>query len=128
MNRTLAQERASFALEEVKKAHGTAKFDKLTAGLPAMILQNGFGQTMAFLLAKATKDGGFKEKDSHYQAFRIMVAWLNMRSIVTGSQPSDFMKNLCEIPQSKYLLAQDEALAVLEWVKRYANSAIFSSN
>jgi CRISPR-associated protein Cmr5 len=125
MNKTLAQERAAFALEEVKKVHGTDKFDKLVAGLPAMILQNGFGQTMAFMLAKASKDGHFKETDSHYQAFRIMVAWLNKRSIVIGTKPSDFMKSLCEVPQDQYLQAQDEALQVLEWVKRYANSAIF---
>ena len=35
-----------------------------------------------------------------------------------------FIKELSEMDQQKYLTAQKETLALLEWVKRYANAGL----
>jgi CRISPR-associated protein Cmr5 len=116
MNTTIAQQRSAFALKKVQSANAD-KFDKLVAGLPAMILQNGFGQSMAFLLAKG--------KDHHHQAFDIVREWLVNRKLLSANRGDQFMSELSSLPQEKYLRAQEEALAVLEWVKRYANAGLF---
>jgi hypothetical protein len=36
------------------------------------------------------------------------------------------MAQLSQMDQQEYLRAQEEALALWEWVKRYANAGIFS--
>ncbi|MEI9478578.1 MAG: type III-B CRISPR module-associated protein Cmr5 [Deltaproteobacteria bacterium] len=126
MSRTLAQERSLFALAQVESTAGVEKFDKLVAGLPAMILQNGFGQSLAFLLAKGTdKNGTIKENDKHTRAFDIITKWLNQRNIMQTTGRSEPVRKLAEMSQQEYLHAQEESLALLEWVKRYANAGLF---
>ena len=52
---TKEQERAAFALKQITNIFGipVAKDDaNFVVGVPTMILTNGLGQTMAFLLAK----------------------------------------------------------------------------
>jgi CRISPR-associated protein Cmr5 len=116
---TIAQVRSKFALDELKnvQAADQEKFKKLTAGLPAMILQNGLGHSLAFLLAKG--------KGEHTAAFSIIAAWLKNQGIVKGASQGEAMAELSTIPQTDYLRGQEEALQVLEWVKRYANADIF---
>ena len=127
MNSTLAQRRSAFALQELKKPiQERDKFAKLVAGLPAMILQNGFGQALAFLLAKGTKDGRIQESDKHIKAFDILVRWLKERNILATTDRPHAVKILSELDQGRYLYAQEEAMKVLEWVKRYANAGLFS--
>ena len=55
--RTLGQERSQFALERIiggksKINEDVKSFTSFTAGAPTVILQNGFGQAMAFWLSK----------------------------------------------------------------------------
>ena len=128
MNNTLAQKRSAFALESIMRLTGNRKdFAKLTAGLPAMILQNGFGQTLAFLLAKGTnKDLRIEETNKHIQAFDIMICWLKEQKILPDASRPQEIKTLSELDQGRYLYAQEEAMKVLEWVKRYANAGLFS--
>lgn len=127
MKNTLAQERSAFALTkvgEIRQVDGE-KFAKLVAGLPAMILMNGFGQALAFLLAKGTKDGGLKTEDKHSLAFSIIVQWLVIRGILNQGDHATAMTELSGMSQSQYLRAQEEALALLEWVKRYAEAGLY---
>jgi CRISPR-associated protein Cmr5 len=120
MVKTLAQQRSEFALEGVKTFPGDRdKFKKLAAGLPAMILQNGFGQTLAFLLAKG--------KGEHIQAFDLMIRWLENRRVINDRDRGKAMESISIMSQKDYLYAQEEAMQVVEWVKRYANADLFSS-
>jgi len=90
----------------------------LSAGLPSMILQNGFGQTLAFLLSKG--------KDKHLAAFEIIALWLvNRKFISPSNQQLDILNQISKMNQAQYLQAQRETLAMLEWLKRYANAALF---
>ena len=119
MDNTIAQIRSAFALEQIQNLGSDRKeFGNLVKGLPAMILQNGFGHVLAFLLAKGT--------DKHTQVFEIIVKWLKNQKLLSNTTPEVAVKELSTMPQSQYVMAQNEALEVLEWVKRYANAGLFS--
>jgi len=133
MSQTLSQKRSTFALLEIRdlsaKASNLADFAKLAQSLPAMVLQNGFAQALAFLLSKGTDDKGrnIKENDRHIQAFDIIVKWLSESGIVQTTNRGEAVRAISgQLSQANYLHAQQEALAVLEWVKRYANAGLFN--
>lgn len=118
--RTMAQKRAEYALSEVLAATGKVEKDKLkafSAGAPSMILQNGFGQTLAFWLAKG--------KQEHMTLFDILTRWLKQTDIKNFGdcqQPKDYIQKLSTMEQREYLNNQSETLALLEWVKRFATA------
>jgi CRISPR-associated protein Cmr5 len=122
MSTTKAQDRSKYALEEllILKCE-REKFAKFSAGLPSMILQNGLGQTLAFLLAKG--------KDEHKASLTIIIKWLGKdheKILDSGpDQERQAVYELSKLPQQKYLRAQTEVLSMLEWLKRYANSDLF---
>jgi len=115
---TKEQKRSAFALEQIEKVF-RLPVDKETAnfvvGVPTMVLANGLGQTMAFLLSK--------QKDQHTKTFRVIRQWLEQEvpSLKTVSD-LDFLKSFSGLDQNKYLLAQQEALALLQWLKRYVRA------
>ena len=119
---TLAQKRSLFALRELGNVPSGSreKFKKLSAGLPAMILQNGLGHTLAFLLAKGSGKPG-----EHTAAFEIIANWLKDQEIISDASRKAAVVKLSSIPQGNYLRGQEESLRILEWVKRYANAGIF---
>jgi len=120
--RTLGQQRAQFCLEQLENlACERNDFKSFSAGLPAMILQNGFGQTLAFLQAKSTGN------DKHRQGFVIITAWLVKRGILQDStRDVELLRQISSMDQKQYLHAQRETLAMLEWLKRYANAELFT--
>jgi CRISPR-associated protein Cmr5 len=119
---TKQQERAAFALENLPCNKGVVdeKTANFITGTPTMILTNGLGQTLAFLLSK--KSG--KEK----QVFDIIKKWLCREMSGDdefGKAPLseiDFLKKFNKLSQQKYLAAQHETLKLLEWLKRYARA------
>lgn len=124
--RTLGQKRAEYALEIVLAARGVEKFDSLAAGAPSMILQNGFGQTMAFW---ASKGGEEPSKLKYFKLFDAVKNWLSLNRgdiqnnfIKPTNSREDFLLALSSLDQTEYLAAQNEALKLLEWIKRYANA------
>lgn len=126
------QKRAAYALEKVKAYLYSLKSEKdkkefksFVAGLPAMILQNGFGLTMAFLLSKQ-KDS---EKTKQKVAFDQIKEWVVECSEITKnyfkdtnarSNDKDFLLHINKLDQIQYRTIQQEALNLLEWIKRYA--------
>lgn len=117
---TKEQKRSQFALEQIT-AHFNDQVDEETAnfivGAPTMILTNGLGQSMAFLLSKKDR------QDKYGQVFAIIRTWLE-QDFKELNQPSEmeFLKQFSMLDQSVYLTAQREALAVLQWLKRYARA------
>lgn len=116
--RTLGQKRAEFALEKVVGIEQSKKdkFKPFSAGAPSMILQNGFGQAIAFWVAKG--------KDEHKSMMNILREWLVSNGFSKGNDDKTFIRNLAQMEQRDYLNAQKEALALLEWVKRYSNAGL----
>lgn len=121
--RTLGQQRAEFCLNRLEDIPDNIRtdFKPFTAGLPALILQNGFGQALVFLKAKAN------DQDKHHHGFEIITAWLVERNILNqGNNDADYLRQLSTMDQQEYLHAQKETLAMLEWLKRYANAELFT--
>lgn len=120
---TLSQRRAAFALagvHRVEREEFAGKFRSYAANLPPMIQMSGFGQALAFCRSKS----GQSLEDRAYQAlYNLVSEWL------TGDgQPykglGDALVGVTSKSMSSYRLAQTEALALLEWVKRFASAYI----
>lgn len=115
---TLSQRRAAFAIERVGavKDEGYAQaFRSYASSLPSMIQMNGFGQALAFIHSK---------KDPAYKALYGLVSdWLVMDDQPYANQ-HDVLGGVTRMGMSRYRLAQTEALALLEWVKRFASAFI----
>ncbi len=129
--RTLGQKRAEFALNEVLNIQCDKKeFKNFSAGAPSMILQNGFGQALAFWMSKGTdKNLRVNQDDKHIVLFDMIKKWLSFQgndfrnTFVEGAKTRvDFIRHLSTMDQNQYLDAQKETLALLEWIKRYANA------
>jgi CRISPR-associated protein Cmr5 len=124
----MAQKRAEYALEKVLAVEDKKDFQSFSAGAPAMILQNGFGQTLAFWLAKGTKDGKIKVSDKHIVLFDMVSDWLSLKredinnDFLKTKERTSVIKELTTMNQRQYLSAQNETLALLEWIKRFANA------
>ena len=121
--RTLGQKRAEFALQRVTDIPQEKKdrFKPFSAGAPSMILQNGFGQTLAFWISK--------KKDEHLLMFNIVKEWLSYEYndvhnhfVKKTASHREFLEVISGMEQSEYLKAQKESIALLEWVKRFANA------
>jgi CRISPR-associated protein Cmr5 len=117
------QKRADFALKSLESLPGIGGgIDEKTAnfivGTPTMILTNGIGQTLAFLLSKKTG----KEK----QVYDVLKEWLHQEMPdcfgQAGNSDIDFLRAFNRMSQEDYLRAQREALRLLEWLKRYARA------
>lgn len=119
----LDQQRAQFAWKKVEE-HSNNKelFDKYVnqaKGAPALIQANGLLQTLAFYWSK--------------QEWRALandiLEWLKERKLY-GNQPEkgdmlykSVMKNLVnETDLTKFMTAQEETLALLSWIRRFASS------
>ena len=116
----IQQERAKFAIEQLEKISSNQVIDKDIATfivwMPNMILSNGIGQTMAFLLAKTDKEK---------KVYRILKNWICKKYAnlgFTDKSDMDFIKTFCTLKQDKYLEIQRECLRLCEWLKRYARA------
>jgi len=119
------QQRSKFALDRIEKAiqsNGkiSDEFASFIAGTPTMILQNGFGQTMAFLLSKCK--GIFNAQEKYYFTFESIARWCERENQNVTSNPLPFLKKISELKQAEYLSLQEETLKMLQWLKRYAKA------
>ncbi|MBC7326080.1 MAG: type III-B CRISPR module-associated protein Cmr5 [Moorella sp. (in: Bacteria)] len=125
MMRTLEQERAAHALEKVRAVQKTFsgdgekadKFASYVESLPATILANGLGQAAATLLAQAKG----VQSDPHYKLYCFLEEWLCRDAAQAPyRQANDLMEAIVNNDRQAYLHAQAEALAWLEWLKKFA--------
>lgn len=119
---TTEQKRAQFALSRVQdvkntQVHIAARYRQQIMRLPAMILASGLGQTLAFLKAKS--DGG-RKRNEHDVAYRHLDEWVRLQLKL----PGDLLEEVTRMDVSQYRVAQTEALAVLGWLKRFAEAEI----
>ncbi len=127
-HKTIDQQRAANALEVVNRLVDKAerdekqidwndKYASYVKGLPATILMNGLGQAAATLLAAANKD----KNDPHYVLYKDLSNWLcrnDSEAPYRGSK--DLLSAITAGDRALYLRAQAEALAWLNWLKKFA--------
>ena len=113
----MQQKRAKFALDRVDKAREKSGVKKqkeyisYASSLPAMIHTNGLGQAAAFFKSK----GG-----THEQLYQLLSDWLKK-----DDQPfakKELLDGITSSDMQTYQLAQAEAQALMDWVKKFAKA------
>ncbi|HHY63011.1 MAG TPA: type III-B CRISPR module-associated protein Cmr5 [Bacillota bacterium] len=123
--RTLEQERALFAWERVNsvcKDHPNDAKDVAMniRKMPTMVLTNGLGQTLAFLLQK---DEG-RRSGPEYIVYDMIAEWVvDKRKLYAGPR-ADLMNQLIQGDRYLYRQAQEETWAMLAWLKKFADAYI----
>ena len=125
--RSMDQERAEFALKKIQAIlGGTDQSHKVEVrrylnNLPALIRMNGLGQALAFFLTKKKKKP--EDKDTAHETIYYMVsAWLCDASSKGRifSESADVLTSITQSDMAHYMAAQNEALALLQWLKKFA--------
>jgi CRISPR-associated protein Cmr5 len=126
---SLSQQRAKHALAAIRdlenKEYG--HYVSYVNGLPAAILQNGLGQALATLLAGAKLAKKLNQRSEDEQAreslYHQISTWLcDSNEDAPYSNRNDVLEAITLQDEDGYLRAQAEALAYLEWLKKFANA------
>ena len=138
--KTIEQQRAEAALAAVQEvAQRAADVQRMYASyaksLPAMILMAGLGQALATAMSK----GGGSASGGNAEAWRLLVghleAWLVRQCPESpykgaggaqgdGSAGLALMRAIVDHDQRDYVIAQAEALAYLQWLKKFAHALL----
>jgi len=118
--RSMEQDRAEFALRQIEAAaRHTGELPQEIRGhlngLPALIRMNGLGQALAFFRMKG-------EGSSHWHIYCMVGAWLcaaNSKGCIF-TEHADVLTAITRSDVQHYMAAQNEALALLEWLKKFA--------
>ena len=121
--KTIEQRRAADALSRVKAL--SIRTDKFKTRYRAYvdrvgpsIVMNGLGQALATERAAAGHDPKEDDQRAHHEVYVSLQLWLCRPD--HGVYPScpDLLQAITNNPESRYLHAQAEALAWLEWHKK----------
>lgn len=112
----LDQERAAFAWDCAERGKGSKAFANLTKSAPALIMNNGLMQTLAFYKQKG--------KDEHRMLLDNLCEWLGKQDFSEhgGKDFSSVMKKLHSGDSLSYRRATEEALAFLKWLRQFASA------
>ena len=128
MSRTLEQQRATYAMNFVTGYSGDEpKLATHIQKTPIRILQNGLGQALAFLLSDNEEKTGDKQKPSGC-LYDCLQSWLcgpdspGHPCRVYSGQQCNLMKQLIEGERGPYLQAQEEAILLFAWLKKFADA------
>ena len=115
--RTLEQERAKYAwncVQEVKGKPFAGDYRTIAVKVPSLILTNGLGQTLAFLRSKSDRP--------HFQLlYQHLADWVGSKVRANSDLLHWLVKNATS---QQYRLATMEALAWLQWLKRFAEAEL----
>jgi len=120
---SLEQKRAKLAWEFVqglkdKRKDKQKDFKSVIRKLPAMILTSGYGQTIAFHLAKG------KDKP-HYAIIKNVVAAIyELTKISDIETPEKLMEKITSTDHETYILLSKETLKYATWLKRFAEAEL----
>ena len=108
---SLDQQRAAYAWQCVK--NGVSKdYANLAKSAPALIMNNGLMQTIAFYQDK--------DKAHHKKLQGDILGWLKERNILTSVDYRQAMGELHEMNTSAYRHASTEALEIVKWLRQLA--------
>jgi len=113
---TLEQQRAQFAWDCAKEGTAVAgdEYRNLAKAAPALIMNNGLMQTLAFYQDKG--------KPQHMALAGHLRRWIMKRAGGNGQDPGfqPMMDVLLRAQPDQYRRATDEALLILRWIRQFA--------
>ncbi|MER3403865.1 MAG: type III-B CRISPR module-associated protein Cmr5 [Chloroflexota bacterium] len=118
---SLEQQRAAQAasdIREAKQRSDSGEYRSLVEGLPAMIQANGLGQTCAYLLSRAEGN----DKSVECLLYGHLERWVQRQ--IPQLQQGGLLAALTNADVGTYRRAQVEALAYLQWLKRFAQAEL----
>lgn len=115
--RTRDQQRARWAYEAVRRAHGGgdgdggwSRYQGVVMGLPVVILRCGLVGAVAWL---------YRHKGVGLEVCRDL-AKAGVPGL--GGEPEQLLTRVCALPLSQYMVATREVLALAGWLKRAAQA------
>lgn len=123
---TMDQLRAQYALKSVESFAQLSPVDQIELRryiiqLPALIRMNGLGQALAFYRSKG-------DQTNHLKVYGALSAWLcgdNAGKVFADER--DVLKAITQADMFAYMAAQNEALALFEWLKKFAEALLIKS-
>lgn len=113
---TLEQQRAQFAWQCAQEGVQVAgaEYRNLAKAAPALIMNNGLMQTLAFYQDK--------NKDHHRTLATQLRRWIMQRAGGNGQDPGfqPMMEVLLRAQPDQYRQATDETLLILRWIRQFA--------
>ncbi|WP_022854427.1 type III-B CRISPR module-associated protein Cmr5 [Thermodesulfatator atlanticus] len=123
VHRMLEQQRAreaSLAVAEAKEKTKFSEYVSLVKKFPALVVRNGLGPAVAFLLSK----GKGKNRNSHALLARQLEDWLCRKAPHSPFKGKDLslIEAIAKGSSQEYLMVSREALAYLKWLKLLASA------
>jgi len=118
VSQTLEQNRAAYALSAINGFRGDEeeKYSTLIKRLPAMVINNGLGQALAYLLA----DDENKQEKPSWHLYKCLETWIIKEQKIYSD--GDLIKLLMRGDRNKYMHAQAETLNLLTWMTKFADA------
>ncbi len=125
--RTLEQRRAENALARVRELESRSelfrkRYRAYVDRMGPAIVMNGLGQALAMELASAGANPCHDDERAHRELYRSLQAWLCREGDGVYPGAADLLTEIAGQPEERYLLAQAEALAWLEWHKKFCRA------
>lgn len=117
ISRSVDQLRAEFAWQQVAAHAGAEAYREIAKGAPALVMSNGLMQALLYL---EDKGKGAKEIAGD------VLKWLGKQGLVRGVSFSDQLGSLASSEAEAYMLATQEALEILRWIKQFASALLKS--
>lgn len=113
MSTSIDQQRAAHAWQCASKRRGTAGYQELTEGAPALVMGSGLMASLAFWRSR--------KKEAADALLEDLLGWF-----AKGQQPlakfDTAMERLVNASPRQYMELTDEALAVLRWLRQFAKA------
>ena len=128
IRQTPTQRRAAYALGRIRaKGELGEKYKSYVSSLGADILTLGLGQAMAGELQAAA--GSNSDGKAHLSLYDDIEKWLcSSDPLAPFPHATNLLDAICNAEQANYLRAHSEALAVLEWLKKFARALLVDRN
>ncbi len=129
---TLDQKRAKQAWDDIQSVINRSdefkkKYGSLARKVPMLVLTNGLGQTLAFLVSKAKLKEAPQKRGADAQAsgevFKHLSVW-TMSQLAPSAGNQDLLRWVLNNDSAAYRRATVEALAYLMWLKRFAEAEL----
>jgi CRISPR-associated protein Cmr5 len=126
--KTIEQIRAADALSRIEELSSKSdgfkrRYRAYVDRLGPTIVTNGLGQALATERAAAGPTPKKEDEKAHSELYNSLHRWLCRKDAGVYPSAADIIKAIMEHRESLYLRAQAEALAWLEWHKKFCRAS-----
>lgn len=123
----LEQGRAAMAYkyaEEGARLSKKKEYKSYVKKMPMMIKTNGLGAAVAFAFSKGSKDGRPDRNNPWGLIYAQLDEWIGKEKQLMSFDQKSFANALTELDSAQYRAVTNEVLALLNWMRRFADGLI----